>query len=82
MINTDSTIAPVWQLLVNSEGFVPGSAKYHCFVDDQSMCGRVCQNTAFYDDGITCSSSEILDRPMLVCKRCLAKWKREYQVEV
>ena len=80
-MNTDSFVAPVWQLLVNSDGIVPGAAKYHCFKDDVSLCGRVSQNTAFYDDGITCTSAEIVERPHLVCKRCFAKWKREYQVE-
>lgn len=80
-MNTDSHIAPVWQLRVNSDGVVTGSAKYHCFVDDESLCGTAVQNTSFYDDGITCESAAIVERPNLVCKRCLAKWKAQYQVE-
>lgn len=81
-MNTDSHIAPVWQLRVNREGVVPGSAKYHCFVNDESLCGTSCQNTSFYDDGITCESAAILERPHLVCKRCLTRWKKQYMVEV
>ena len=80
-MNTDSYIAPVWQLRVNSDGVVPGSAKYHCFVGDKSLCETAYQNTSFYDDGITCESAAILERPNLVCKRCLTKWKKQYQVE-
>lgn len=80
-MNFDSFKAPVWQLMVNSEGYVPGSAKYHCFDENRSLCGSKYQDTTQYDDGITCESAAILERPHLVCKRCLAKWKREFQVE-
>lgn len=80
-MNYNSFIAPVWQLRINSDGIVPGSAKYHCFVNDESLCGGCHQNTSYYDDGITCESAAILERPHLVCKRCLTKWKREYMVE-
>ena len=81
-INTDSFKAPVWQLMVNKDGIVPGSAKYHCFENNVSLCGKYSQDTSFYDDGITCESAAIPERPNLVCQRCLAKWKREFQVEV
>lgn len=80
-MNTNSFIAPVWQLRVNSDGVVPGSARYHCFVNDESLCGTVYQNTSFYDDGITCESAAIVERPNLVCKRCFGKWKKLYQAE-
>ena len=80
-MNFDSRIAPVWQLLVNQEGYVPGSAKYHCYVDDRSLCGRSYQVTTDFDDGITCESAAIVERPHLTCKRCLTKWKRDYRVE-
>ncbi len=80
-MNFDSCVAPVWQLLVNSAGIVPDSAKYHCYVDNRSLCGRTSQLTAHYDEGITCTSAEILDLPQFACKRCLNKWKREYRVE-
>ena len=80
-MNTDSFVAPVWQLRVNDDGIVLGSAKYHCFENDEALCGSCYQSTNLYDDGITCTSAEILDRPHLVCKRCLTKWKRVFQVE-
>lgn len=81
-MNFDSSIAPVWQLLVSEDGIVRSSAKYHCYVDNESLCGRSSQITAFYDDGISCTSAEVLDCLQFVCKRCLNKWKRQYHVEV
>ena len=80
-MNTNSFNAPVWQLRVNSEGVVLRGAKYHCFVEDSSLCGSCHQNTEFYDDGISAESSVVLELPHIVCKRCLRKWKRQYQVE-
>lgn len=80
-MNTDSFVAPVWQLPVNSEGIVPRTVKYHCFEDNVSLCGRISQDTSFFDDGITCTSAEIVEGSHLACKRCFTKWKRIYQVE-
>ncbi len=81
-MNTDSFKKPVWQLRVNADGVAPKTAKYHCFVEDSSLCGSIHQNTEFYDDGISAESSEILELTHLVCRRCLRKWKQQYQVEV
>lgn len=81
-MNFNSHIAPVWQLLVNQEGYIAGAAKYHCFVDDKALCGEKYQNTEQFDDGITWESATVLERPDFACKRCLKKWKKEYQVEV
>ncbi len=57
-MNTDSYIAPVWQLPVNGDGIVPKTAKYHCFVQEKSLCGRKMQDTNFYDDGISLASDK------------------------
>lgn len=80
-MNTDSWIAPVWQLKVNGEGFVPAKSKAHCFVNNESLCGSGRQITSEFDDGISWTSAEVLERPDMACKRCLSKWKRLYQVE-
>lgn len=80
-MNTDSFNAPVWQFRVNEDGVAPKTVRYHCFVEDASLCGSCYQNTAFYDDGISAESSAILELPHLTCQRCLKKWRRKYQVE-
>lgn len=80
-MNFDSFKAPVWQLRVNGEGYIPKGAKYHCYVDDSALCGAGNQNTSYYDDGITIESGELVLSPHFACQRCYRKWKREYQVE-
>lgn len=85
--NFDSRIAPVWQLPVGGcehrgDAYIHRSAKYHCFVERRSLCDRYSQRTEDYDDGITIKSVAVLERPDVVCKRCLTKWKRQYCVEV
>lgn len=77
-MNTDSYIAPVWQLPVNDEGVVPKNAKYHCFVCDDSLCGRKSQDTGFYDDGISLASDKIEEKANVICRRCLALWRSNY----
>ena len=81
-MNTDSWVAPVWQLKVAEEGRVSLRSKAHCFVDDTALCKPFTQHTSQYDDGISWRSADILERPDLACKRCLAKYKRLCQVEV
>lgn len=83
MVNTDSSLSPVWQLRVTDNGngeTVPTRSKFHCFVENESLCGTAKQITYFYDDGISIDSAEVLDRPYIACKRCLRKWKRQYQI--
>ena len=84
-MNFDSSIAPVWQLPVTSGEDGPvgvrGNVKYHCFVDDHALCNGRHQNTEDFDDGITIESAAVLEQPQLVCKKCLAQWKRMFQIE-
>lgn len=84
-MNFDSSIAPVWQLPVTSGEDGPvgirSNVKFHCFVGDRALCDGRYQNTEYFDDGITIESAAVLEQPHSVCKRCLARWKREYQVE-
>lgn len=76
---------PVWQLPVMSEtsvsanAYIPATAKYHCFVDDASLCKRYAQDTRHYEVGI--ESGEILRRPEIACKRCRKMWLRLYVPE-
>lgn len=85
-MNFDSYLAPVWQLPVTCDedgpfGRIKNNVKYHCFVNNESLCGARKQNTEDYDDGITIASAAVLEQPHEACKRCLAKWKKLYQVE-
>ena len=84
-MNYDSSIAPVWQLPVSCREDGPlhisNSAKFHCFVNNQALCNGRWQVTEDFDDGITIESAAVLEQPHSVCKRCLARWKREYMVE-
>lgn len=79
-MNTDSFVAPVWQLMVNGVGVVPNTAKYHCFVDDRSLCEKYYQDTKYYDDGICCEQDAVAENLQYVCKRCYSKWKCMYQI--
>lgn len=85
-MNTNSYIAPVWQLPVHGaertgNGAIPKYAKYHCFVSDMSLCNKYSQATYFYDDGVSIESVTVLERPDCVCNKCLVKWKKLYQVD-
>lgn len=86
-INVDSTISPVWQLPVcgaerTGNSYISMRAKYHCFVDDISLCGKYHQDTSDYDHGITIESASIVEIPQNACKRCFELWKEKYNVEV
>lgn len=76
---------PVWQLPVGSEtaksenAYIPPTAKYHCFVEDTSLCKKYNQDTSYYETGI--ESGEILRRPEIACKRCRKIWLRRYVPE-
>lgn len=85
-METNSFDRPVWQLIVcesdNYGGaFVPKAAKYHCFTDNVSLCGRYAQDTAAYDDGITVISGAILHDPTIACKRCRDRWLGKFHLK-
>ena len=82
-IVTDSFIRPVWQLPVNGaertgNAYISMRAKYHCFVDNGTLCGKYFQDTSYYDHGITIESGEVLSRPNIACSRCFKKWKNTF----
>lgn len=73
---------PVWELSVhaaerNGNGYIPKSAKYHCFSNGHSLCKRYCQDTDEYevDIEVDIESGEILSRPEIACKVCFERWK-------
>lgn len=79
-MNTDSTGRCVWQLPVSGaenrgNAYIHKSAKYHCFLDDHSLCGEYWQMTSDYDDGISATHKYIKQHPDKACKRCYRKWK-------
>lgn len=76
---------PVWQLPIMSEtitsanAYIQKTAKYHCFVDNTSLCKRYTQDTSYYE--VKIESGEILRRPEIACKRCQEIWLRRYVPE-
>ncbi len=76
---------PVWQLPIMSEtstsanAYIRKTAKYHCFVENTSLCKGHTQDTDYYETGI--ESGEILRRPEIACKRCREIWLRRYVPE-
>lgn len=75
---------PVWQLPVPNEtsqsanAYIRRNVKYHCFVDNISLCGKYTQDTDFYETGI--ESGEILSRSDIACKICRKRWIHDYNV--
>lgn len=70
----------IWQLPVNGaertgNGYIPSSAKYHCFNGNISLCGRFTQITSNYDDGISANEKTIAENPQIACKVCYRKLK-------
>lgn len=85
MVNANSKERPVWQLPVagaerRGNAYIHPSAKYHCFVDNSSLCGMYNQRTLDYDDGITVESGVLLLSPHFGCQKCYQRWRREYGV--
>lgn len=72
-----------WELYVNENRAygkeIPDNAKYHCFVDDKSLCGKYHQKYSDYDT--TIKSGEILMFPHIACKVCLKKWIKQYGID-
>lgn len=81
-MNFDSYVHPVWQLPACDDGdYIRKSVKYHCFVDNKSLCGRQHQRTDIYDDGITATDEDIVHWPQIACKKCRERWLQIYREE-
>lgn len=64
----------VWQLPViqsnkTDHDWTHPKAKYHAFVDYNSVCGRHRQDTDFFETGI--EESKLMVNKELACKACL-----------
>lgn len=75
---------PVWQLPDTTErgsedAEISPKVKYHCFVEDESLCKKYSQDTDFYETGI--ESGEILSNPNIACKRCRQLWIKRYGMQ-
>lgn len=73
----------VWQLHVIQSNkidhdWIHPKAKFHFFVDDRSLCGKYVQDTKYFETDI--SSSEILRRPEIACKKCYNLWAKNQLV--
>lgn len=66
----------VWQLPVKQSDltdhdWIHPKAKYHAFINNNSVCGKYGQNTNFFETGI--EESELMKNKELACKKCLKK---------
>lgn len=66
----------VWQLPVKQSNttnhdWVHPKAKYHAFVNDNSLCGKYSQSTSFFETTIELFELRINEE--LACKKCLKK---------
>ena len=64
--------SPRWAIPKNSK-----TVKYHCFDDNESLCGR---HVGYKKDTIE-HSGFAYDCPMLICKVCYNKWRKEFRTE-
>lgn len=65
----------IWQLPVKQSNltdhdWIHRGAKYHAFIDNESICGKYDQNTGFFETSI--DEKEIQENPNLACKKCVA----------
>jgi len=67
-----------WALPINQDKElgkeIAHNAKYHCYDDNKSLCGKYNQDNDFFETDI--NSGEILNKPDIACKICFNKWKR------
>lgn len=72
-----------WELYVNENRAygkeIPDNAKYHCFVDNKSLCGKYYQKYGDYETSI--ESGEILSNPQFACKVCYKRWKKKFNLD-
>ena len=64
---------PVKQSNITNHGWIHPKAKYHCFYENFSLCGRCYQVQDFFETEI--DSNEIEQNPELACKECNRIWK-------
>jgi hypothetical protein len=54
------------------------SRKYHYFENRETFCKNYQMDTKFFETGI--DSGAILQLPNIACKKCYAKWRREFHL--
>lgn len=62
---------PVFQSNKTSHDWIHPKAKYHAFIDNNSICGKYGQTTDFFETDI--EESKLLLNRNLACKMCLKK---------
>lgn len=72
-----------WELYVNENRAVgkeiSNNAKYHCFVDGDSLCGKYYQKYGDYETDI--ESGQILMFPHIACKKCYERWMKQFNID-
>jgi hypothetical protein len=67
---------PVKQSNITDHDWIHPKAKYHCFVQNQSLCNKYVQDTDYFETDI--ERGEIIMRPEIACKICRAKWIKQF----
>lgn len=62
---------PVWAKPQNIR-----TTKRHCFVSSVSLCGMYRK----YNNQSIIKSGVVYDLPQTICKKCRAKWEKEYGI--
>lgn len=75
----ERTIEPKWQLPINEAGLVDDNAKFHYFVDYDSVCGAYSQDTDYYETDLIEDEHSITDN--YCCKKCLKKYEDMQKIE-
>lgn len=84
----------VWQLPVlesrrTNEQYIKHNAKYHFYEYEEpehlsisslgrSMCGKHIQSIGEFE---SIESGQVLQFPVITCKKCFNKWKKEYWID-
>lgn len=62
-----------WQIpVIDEEYYISSNMKFHCFVNDESLCGKYEQNTDFFETDAT--PEQMNQFPENACKICYRKF--------
>ncbi|MGY0106808.1 hypothetical protein [Bacillus velezensis] len=62
---------PVIQSNKTDHNWIHPKAKYHAYINNESVCGKYGQNTDYFEIGI--KESDLMANKELACKVCLKK---------
>lgn len=69
---------PVKMSNLTSHDWIHPNVKYHCFINNTSLCKKYFQYQDYFETDI--DSGEIAMRPEIACKKCYEKWKKQFDI--